>query len=202
MGYKFSYPRHVKRAIDLISFIGNKLNLIVWVCDSREPYLTSRYLSDFIERVKYRGKLTIFVNKMDLVDDFDYRGFRKYLRDTIKKEFAVLYGSYKNCKQLYNHLEELAEKELFVNCLFVGLPNVGKSSVINCLVNRKKTEVSSLPGTTRNIKWIALKYNIKILDSPGVVLPTELNQEELKKLLELNIINHSFISLPGNKFRI
>ncbi|MCS7243229.1 MAG: GTPase [Candidatus Calescibacterium sp.] len=200
MVYKFSYPKHVKKALDIISIIGKRLNVLIWVSDSRSPYLTSKYIPELLNKIDYDRKLIVFVNKMDLVNDFDYGLFRNYLKQILKRDFTVLYGSYKNCKELYNYLERLSNNELFLNCLFVGLPNVGKSSIINCLVNKKKTEVSVLPGTTRNLKWISLRYNIKILDSPGVVLPFQITQEELVELLELKIINRSFISAPNNKF--
>ncbi|MEN3015040.1 MAG: GTPase [bacterium] len=191
--YRLSYPRHVKKAFDLFKLIRDKLNLIVWVVDARSPILTCRYLFEFIERINYRKNLVIFVNKMDLVKDFDYKQFRKYLSDFSKVRLPIIYGCYTNCKQLYDYLQRIALRELFVNCLFVGLPNVGKSSVINCLVGRSKSEVSSKPGTTRNVKWINLSYNIRVLDSPGIVLPLEITKEEAQELINLGIINKSFI---------
>ncbi|MFN3478593.1 MAG: GTPase, partial [bacterium] len=85
--------------------------------------------------------------------------------------------------------------------IVAGLPNVGKSSLINCLSYKKKAEVADLPGTTRKLKWISVSYNIKILDFPGVVLPTFINEDELFSLLEFNILNHSFVNVSKEKIQ-
>lgn len=201
MSYKLSYPRHVKKAIDLVNIIRKNLNVLVWVVDARSPYLTTKYLKEFLEKINYEKNILIFVNKMDLVDNFDYIKFRDFLT-TFDLRFPIIYGSFKNCKNLMNYLRKLANRELFLNCLFTGLPNVGKSSIINCLVGKKKTDVSVIPGTTRNLKWLSLDVNIKILDCPGIVLPIDIKKEELEELIKLGIINFHFVNIPKGKVEL
>ncbi|MFN3994918.1 MAG: GTPase [bacterium] len=197
--YKLSYPRHVKKAIDLFKIIGKKLNCLIWVADARLPFTTLKYINEFLKTVNYQKNIIIFVNKMDLVSKFDKENFIEYTKNFGK--YPVFYGTNNNCKELYNYLKRLASKELFLNCIVVGLPNVGKSSLINCLSCKKKAEVADLPGTTRKLKWISVSYNIKILDFPGVVLPTFINEDELFSLLELNILNHSFVNVNKEKIQ-
>ena len=200
MIYKLSYPKHVKRAIDLFKVLGKNINLLIWVVDARIPNITLKYLKEFIERVEFNKKILVFVNKMDLVDKFDYQGFKDFLKNEFNNiKLSIFYGSNKNSKQLLNYLDLLAKKELFLNCIVVGLPNVGKSSLINSLSNKRKVEVSSIPGTTRKFRWISLKYNIKILDSPGIVIPVQIQEEELCELIKAGIINHSFVNIPKDK---
>lgn len=208
--FKLSYPRHVKKAIDLFKILKGKINLLIWVVDAREPILTFKYLPTFLEQVNYKKNIVVFANKIDIAQDFNLKSFKQTIKDLFLKDLSskdlfsenvmpVLAGSHKNCKNLYNYLENLVSKELFLNGIVVGLPNVGKSSLINCLANKKKTQVSEIPGTTKKLNWISIKYNIKILDCPGIVLPLQITKEELLKLIELKILNYSFVNVKKDK---
>jgi ribosome biogenesis GTPase A len=139
---------------------------------------------------------------MDLVSQFPFNEFNSFVKNLpleSVKGLKLLYGSYNNVSSIWKYLKRLAKNELFLNCAVIGLPNVGKSTIINSLSKKKKCKASPIPGTTKNFQWVILDYNIKILDLPGVVLPQYVQEEELIKLLELEIINYSFVNLPKDK---
>lgn len=72
--------------------------------------------------------------------------------------------------------------------LVVGLPNVGKSTVINRLVGRKKTRTAALPGTTRGPQWVKLSGKFYLLDTPGVFFPQHLPEESAWRLAALGTV--------------
>lgn len=207
MDYKLSFPRHVKKAIDIFQKIKDKINLMIWIADARSPFITSKYLFSFLNKIYFQKNIIIFVNKMDCVDNFNKKDFENFIFQKIYEcgkggsSFHIEYGSIRNCKNLERLLKNLVKKELFLNCIVLGLPNVGKSSIINCLCRKKKAEVADIPGSTRNLKWISLEYNIKILDSPGIVLPEKIEENELIELLRLSILNYSFVNVPKEKIK-
>ena len=69
----------------------------------------------------------------------------------------------------------------------VGLPNVGKSSFINTLVQRKKTKTGKIPGITRGPQWVKLNDKMYLLDTPGIFYPQNIPQEKAWRLAVLGI---------------
>ena len=75
-----------------------------------------------------------------------------------------------------------------VRVLVVGIPNVGKSTLINKMVGRKVAEVGNRPGVTKGLVWLNTKHNIILLDTPGILWP-KLEQQEVA----LNLASFSAI---------
>ena len=75
-------------------------------------------------------------------------------------------------------------KKRSARVLVIGVPNVGKSTLINRLVGRKSTSVGNRPGVTKNLNWIRINKEIELLDSPGILWPKIENQETAYPLLK------------------
>ena len=67
--------------------------------------------------------------------------------------------------------EEKGMKKQIIRALVIGIPNVGKSTLINKIVGRKITVTGNKPGVTKNLSWIRALKNIELLDSPGILWP-------------------------------
>lgn len=77
-------------------------------------------------------------------------------------------------KLMEEDLEKAAEKgrtKRNIRIMIIGIPNVGKSSLINRLVNKKTAEVGNKPGVTKQKQWVRIGQNIELLDTPGVLWP-------------------------------
>ncbi len=80
-----------------------------------------------------------------------------------------------------------------LRCFVIGIPNVGKSTLINLLSNGKKTKVANFAGTTRSLQWIAAE-NIQLLDTPGILVPKFNDQTLALKLVACSLIKQDVIN--------
>ncbi|MCX7870969.1 MAG: 50S ribosome-binding GTPase [bacterium] len=208
---KLSFPLHVKKSIDIIQKIIKKINTIIYVVDSRVFELT--FDLNILNKFQLKNKiLIIFFNKTDLIDKKDKKNLQDFINNLesninqIKEKFKLkeiyfIIGNKEKIKDLKNKLKEIANRELFINIVIIGYPNVGKSTIINRLINRSKAKVEDKVGTTRSLQWYSIEYNIKILDSPGIILPTDTTLKDALTLYKFNIISESFIPLPTEKIQ-
>ena len=208
---KLSIPLHVKKSIDIIQKIIKKINTIIYVVDSRVFELT--FDLNILNKFQLKNKiLIIFFNKTDLIDKKDKKNLQDFINNLesninqIKEKFKLkeiyfIIGNKEKIKDLKNKLKEIANRELFINIVIIGYPNVGKSTIINRLINRSKAKVEDKVGTTRSLQWYSIEYNIKILDSPGIILPTDTTLKDALTLYKFNIISESFIPLPTEKIQ-
>ncbi|MGC8815658.1 MAG: GTPase, partial [bacterium] len=175
-----------------------KINTIIYVIDSRIFELT--FDLGILNQFKLKDKiLIIFFNKTDLIDKEQQEKLQNFINniksnsDKIKnnlklKEFLIIVGNKDKINELKKALKEIANKELFINVVVIGYPNVGKSTIINKLIKRSKAKVEDKVGTTRSLQWFSIEYNIKILDSPGIILPKNISLENALILHKFNII--------------
>ena len=84
----------------------------------------------------------------------------------------------------------------------VGLPNVGKSTLINRLVGKKKTVTGNKPGVTKQLSWIRVGSNIELLDTPGILWPKLENQEHAYNLAALSSVKEEVVDLQDLSFYI
>lgn len=80
-----------------------------------------------------------------------------------------------------------------LRCFVIGVPNVGKSTLINLLSNSKKTKVANFAGTTRSLQWIAAD-DIQLLDTPGILMPKLSDQTLALKLVACSLIKQDVIN--------
>ena len=76
----------------------------------------------------------------------------------------------------------------------VGLPNVGKSSIINKLTKSSKTKTGAKAGVTRQQQWVRINPNIDLLDTPGIIPMKQENQQRAKKLAFVNSVSENAYS--------
>jgi ribosome biogenesis GTPase A len=180
------YPGHMAKTKRLISENINLIDIVYEVIDARIPY--SSKIKDLDNTIKNKSKILV-VTKYDLCDE---KETNKFLEDYKKEGYIVVpvdLMNNKNISEILNKTKEILKpldekriakglKPRSYRALVIGIPNVGKSTLINRLVGKKATTVGNMPGVTKSLSWIRINKDIELLDSPGILWP-KLEEKEI-----------------------
>lgn len=178
-GHMAKTKREIKEKIDLI-------DIVFEVVDARIPYSSKN--KEIEEMTKGKPRV-IVMTKIDLCDSGKTNKWIKYYED---KDYIVIpidLINNPNTKIIFDKIKLLVDeinnkrkskglKERKARILIMGVPNVGKSTLINRLVGRKATNVGNRPGVTKNLEWIRINDKVELLDTPGILWP-KLDEEEV-----------------------
>lgn len=173
------FPGHMKKAQRLIEDNLKLVDVVIELLDARIPFSSANPMLAEIIKTKPR---MIALNKIDLADP----GMTKKWLNYFKAQGIIAVGidsaKGRGMKQLVSAAEMLAKPktEKFVakgakaraaRCMILGIPNVGKSSLINRLAGAVKAKTADKPGVTRAKQWIKIGSNLDLLDTPGILWP-------------------------------
>jgi ribosome biogenesis GTPase A len=172
------YPGHMNKASKEINKMISDVDIIFLLCDARAP-LSSLNLSFVTKTLK---PVILLFNKVDLCD---YKKTVEILKQYEKKGYTTLLIDSKTkknldkivpiCKNLLkDKLQRLEDKGILnrsIKSMVLGIPNTGKSTLINSLTSSSQMEAKNTPGVTRRLTWSKLNSNIFLLDTPGILLP-------------------------------
>ena len=182
------YPGHMAKAKRLINENINLIDIVYEVVDARIPM--SSKIIDIDNFIKNKPKILI-MNKIDLCDLKETNKWKRYYEDKGYKVILTSLEKNFNEKELINLTEEILKplndkiqekdmKKRKNRVLVVGVPNAGKSTLINRLAGKKVASIGNKPGVTKGLSWIRVNDKIELLDSPGILWP---------KLEEKNALN-------------
>ena len=169
------YPGHMKKTRELIAQNLKAVDLVIEVVDARIP-VSSR--NPIIDELVGNKRRIIALNKMDLADEKENRKWKEYFSkgntEVVLLDSAKGVGVKALEKDLLKIQEEknadsLRKKNL--RMMIVGVPNVGKSSLINRMTGRKSAQTGDRPGVTKGKQWLTLKSGMQLLDTPGILWP-------------------------------
>ena len=173
------YPGHMAKAKRLINENINLIDIVYEIVDARMPM--SSKITDIDEYIKSKPKILI-MNKTDLCDINETKKWQKYYENKGYKVLLTSLDSNTNLKPLLDLTDEilkpLDEKRKTQGLikrknrvLIIGVPNVGKSTLINRLAGKKVAQIGNKPGVTKGLNWIRVNEKIELLDTPGILWP-------------------------------
>ena len=194
------YPGHMAKAKRLISENIGLIDVVYEVIDARMPI--SSKITDIEEYTKNKPKILI-MNKADLCDLEETKKWQKYYENKGYKVLMISLEGNVNLKPLLDLTDEILkplnekrEKEGLIKrknrVLIIGVPNVGKSTLINRLSGKKVAQIGNKPGVTKGLNWIRVNDRIELLDTPGILWP-KLEQKNALNLATFTAIREEIL---------
>lgn len=197
-GHMAKTKREVKEKIDLI-------DIVFEVIDGRIPYSSK---NKDIEEITKNKKRILVITKIDLCDMDITSKWKQYYE---KKGYTVVLTDLLNninVKEIFKLTDDLMVdinkkrkdkglKERRVRALILGVPNVGKSTLINRLVGKKATKVGNKPGITKNLEWIRINDKLELLDTPGILWPRLDDNNVALNLASMTAIKEEVLNLES-----
>lgn len=198
------FPGHMAKTRRAITANLKLVDAVAEIVDSRLP-LSSR--NPEMDRLTAGKPRIVLLNKCDLADEKATQKWVNYFNNKGITALAVDCKSGKGLKQFIPTVKTKVLKDLMekrqkngmtgtpVRLMIVGIPNVGKSSLINKLAGAKRAKVEDRPGVTRIKQWVKLGNNVELLDMPGVLWPKFEDQNVAIKLAFTGAVSDDILDI-------
>ena len=195
------FPGHMNKALNEVENKVKLVDVIIELFDARAP-LSS--INENLEKLTANKKKLIVLTKIDLADPEQNK---KWANELSKKYDSVISLDLKknNAEIILSkavvelgkekHAKEIARgmKPQPIRAMIIGIPNVGKSSLINRLAKRKAAGVQNKPGYTRGEQWISVNKDFLLLDTPGILPMSYENQKKAANLALIGAIREDIL---------
>lgn len=169
------YPGHMKKTREMIKENLKAVDVVIELVDSRIP-ISSR--NPIVNELVSGKRRIVVLAKADLADEACTRRWKEYFEAEGHRTLALNLQTGDNIKLLYKALEqeqavrdEVKSIKRPLRLMIVGVPNVGKSSLINRLTAKKTARTGDRPGVTTGKQWVTLQNGMQLLDTPGILWP-------------------------------
>ena len=197
------YPGHIAKAEKELKQQLSLVDTVIEVIDARLP-LSGAY--DNIAGLLGEKPRLILLNKADLTELAELKKWITKLED--KTGFPVLATDAKNSsdtQKIIRKVKELSEPRIQsltakgllrrpARVMAIGMPNAGKSSIINKLTKSSKTKTGAKAGVTRQKQWVRINPELELLDTPGIIPSKQPDQNRAKKLAFVNAVSENAYS--------
>ena len=195
------FPGHMNKALNEVENKVKLVDVIIELFDARAP-LSS--INENLEKLTANKKKLIVLTKIDLADPEQNKKWaialskkydqvisldlKKSNAENILSKAVVELGKEKHAKEIARGM-----KPQPIRAMIIGIPNVGKSSLINRLAKRKAAGVQNKPGYTRGEQWISVNKDFLLLDTPGILPMSYENQKKAANLALIGAIREDIL---------
>ncbi len=196
------YPGHMAKTIRELKEKIDLIDIVFEVIDARIP-MSSK--NKDIENLIIKKPHILIMTKADLCDENKTNKWKKYYEEKGYVVILINLLNNPNMRLLFDKINPLINeinekrrskglKPRKVRVAVLGIPNVGKSTLINRLVGKRSTKVGDRPGITKNLEWIRINDKLELLDTPGVLWP-KLDEKSAYNLAAMTAIKEEVLNL-------
>lgn len=196
------YPGHMTKAMRMMQQQTAQVDCLICVLDCRA---VSSCVNDNFEKLAGNKPILYVLNKRDLVEQSDVALWEKDFAARGKACIATDGTGFRHREKLVAELKKLnaAAIEKYrqkgvnktVRAMVVGVPNTGKSTLINSLCGAKKTVTGNKAGVTRGKQWVTLSSGIELLDTPGTLPPSFEDEQKALKLAFVGSVKDDILDI-------
>lgn len=207
------FPGHMAKARREVTEKLKLVDIIFELVDARIPASSRNPMID--EIIQHKPRL-ILLNKADMADPIKTNQWLEYYKSQGKTAIAINSQAGNGLHQItttsklllkekYDRMESRGIKPRAIRAMIVGIPNVGKSTLINRLARKNIAKTGNTPGVTKAQQWIKFGKELELLDTPGILWPKFEDQEvglrlALTGAIKDTILNLHEVSLYGLRF--
>lgn len=177
------------------------IDIVIEILDARSPISSQ---NPDIKQITENKKKIIILNKSDLANSVETEKWIEHFKKQGIIAISADANLGKGVKETLKAIQYLMQSELEkaiskgiknknIRIMIVGIPNVGKSSFINRITNKKSAKVGNRPGITKQKQWLRISNNIELLDTPGVLWPKFESEEVALNLSYIGAIKDELI---------
>lgn len=201
------YPGHMDKALREMKDNAKLVDAILYVLDARAPFSCLNPKFDTIIGAK---PVIMVLNKADLISKEDLNRFEQYfksknipvvaLNSTVTNATKPIIESASNL--LSDKVERFKNKGVNIplRLMVIGVPNSGKSTLINNVCGNKKTITGDKPGVTRSNQWVKISNGFELLDTPGTLWPAFDNPQVARNLAYIGSIKDDVLDVEELAF--
>ena len=196
------FPGHMKKALDKMRVELRKVDVIIYVLDSRAP---KSCLNPELDKIS-GGKPVLYIfNKIDLADESKVKEYAKSFK-TNRSDYLLMTSTLSGAgRNITAKIKELCKEKvdkyrakgvnIAVRAMVVGVPNSGKSTLVNNLCRKAKAVTGNRPGVTKSDQWFNIGDCVEICDTPGTLYPNLEDQESAKSLAFIGSIKDDVVEI-------
>ena len=196
------FPKHMRSSEALLRKSLKSVDIIFEILDARIPFCSRDERIDLITREKPK---IVVLNKSDLSDDASDGKWVAHFEEKGHKAVVVSAVQGNGIKKLIksahdvlgaksSKLYDIRDRQKAITALVVGIPNVGKSTIINAIAGKKKAKIANKPGVTKIKQRVTTHRHLELLDTPGILWPRE-DDETFENLALIGAIKDEVLDM-------
>lgn len=176
---------------------------VIYVLDARAPFAC---INEKLNEICKFKPILYILNKSDLIERFDLNKIMENFKREGRNVLPTVGTDLKDGKSVYSTVITLLSDKInakkakgitkAVRVMVCGIPNTGKSTIINSLSGKRQAQTGDKAGVTKGKQWIKL-YDMELLDTPGTMPPSIENQLYARHLAYVGSINDNILDLEG-----